>query len=238
MLINTPPPARAPRQRPPDDDWYEDYYADRLAAGRRLAERLQAYRGGRALILALPPGGVVVAGELAHALRLPLDVLIGREFSVPLHPAVAGGAICEGGGLCLNRAALRLPDVCQADIWREVRRARHELADLVLRYRGDRVLPSMSRRPVILVDESLGDGLVQLAALQSLHYAHVHHCVVATPRATAAAIQRVARFADELVALELLESDRDGDDLHWRRSIGDDETPALLERCRMRSVVR
>lgn len=238
MLTNTSPPARARRQPPPDDDWYEDCYADRLAAGRHLAERLQAYRGGRALILALPPGGVVVAGELAHALRLPLDVLIGRSFSAPLHPAVVAGAICEGGGLCLNRAALRLPDVAPADVWREVRRARHELADLVLHYRGDRALPPMSRRPVILVDESLGDGLVQLAAIQSLRYAHVHRCIVATPWATAAAVERVARFTDELIALEVLGDNRDGDELHWNRLIGDDETPALLDRCRMRSVVR
>ena len=238
MLTNSAPSVRAPYPRTPDDDDYEDCYFDRLAAGRRLAERLQAYRGGRALVLALPPGGVIVAGELAHALRLPLDVLVAREFHVPLHPAVVAGAISEGGGLCLNRTALRLPDVTPAAIWGEVRRARHDLVDLVLRYRGDRTLPPMSRRPVILVDDSLGDGLVQLAALQSLRHAHVHHCVVATPRGTTSAIQRVARLADELVALEILENAQPSDDIYWHRPLGDDETPALLDRCRMRSVVR
>lgn len=238
MLTNSAPLARAPHARPPDDDYYEDCYADRLAAGRRLAERLQAYRGGRALVLALPPGGVIVGGELAHALRLPLDVLVAREFHAPLHPATVAGAISEGGGLCLNRTALRLPGVTPAAIWGEVQRARLDLVDLVLRYRGERSLPPMGRRPVILVDDSLGDGLVQLAALQSLRHAHVHHCVVATPRGTAPAVQRVARLADELVALEVLDVAQPGDDFYWHRPLGDDETPALLERWRMRSVVR
>ena len=238
MLTNSALSARAPHTRLPDDDYYEDCYADRLAAGRRLAERLQAYRGGRALVLALPPGGVIVGGELAHALRLPLDVLVAREFHAPLHPAVVAGAISEGGGLCLNRAALRLPGVTPTVVWSEVQRARLGLVDLVMRYRGERVLPPMSRRPIILVDDSLGDGLVQLAALQSLRHAHVHHCVVATPRGTAPAVQRVARLADELVALEIVEVASSNDDFYWHRPLGDDETPALLDRCRMRSVVR
>ncbi len=114
MLTQPVLSGRITRPPLPDDDWYEDRYADRLAAGRRLAERLQAFRGGRALVLALPPGGVVVAGELARALRLPLDVMLARAFSAPLYPAVVAGAISEGGGLCFNRMALRLPGITPA----------------------------------------------------------------------------------------------------------------------------
>jgi putative phosphoribosyl transferase len=221
----------------PPDDWYDDCYADRVTAGRRLAERLSAYRGSRALVLALPPGGVLVAGELAHALRLPLDVLVAREFSAPHYPAIVAGALSEGGGLCLNRVALRLPKVTPDEMWIEARRMRAELAELVVRYRGDRPLPALGRRLVILVDDGLGDGLPQLAALQSLRQAHVRRCVVATPRATKAAQQCVARQCDDLIALEVIE-DGDAGAGAWRRLVGDDETPALLERCRGRAIAR
>src|SRR5205814_1063652 len=62
------------------------------------AEQLHAYRGDRALVLALPPGGVAVAGELAHALRLPLDVLVAHSMRRPIrhlwwgHSARAAGS--------------------------------------------------------------------------------------------------------------------------------------------------
>jgi hypothetical protein len=80
----------------------EDRYADRAATGRRLAELLFRYQGGRALVLALPPGGVAVAGELARVLRLPLEVLVARDLVVHPYPAVVVGALSEGGGLYLN----------------------------------------------------------------------------------------------------------------------------------------
>src|SRR5262245_51124264 len=78
----------------------DDRYADRAAAGRQLAELLQRYRGSYAVVLALPPGGVAVAGELAHALRLPLDVLVARTFVIRAQPTLTAGALSEGGGLC------------------------------------------------------------------------------------------------------------------------------------------
>jgi putative phosphoribosyl transferase len=81
----------------------DDRYADRAAVGRRLAELLLRYRGGRALVLALPPGGVAVAGELARALRLPFDVLVARELVVRPYPAVVAGALSEGGGCVSTR---------------------------------------------------------------------------------------------------------------------------------------
>jgi putative phosphoribosyl transferase len=210
------------------NDWPDERYADRELAGRQLAERLFAYRGGRALVLALPPGGIIVGYELARALRLPLDVLVGREFNTPPYPAIAAGAICEGGGLCLNRAVLRLPSVTPEVVWDEARRAREELVDLVERYRGDRPLPPLGRRPIILVDDGLGDGLLQLASIQSLRRAHARRCVVATPHATSAAARHVTHVADELVTLDAVGEEHDDQAIHWRYLLGDDEMALLL----------
>ena len=117
---------------------YDDHYADRAAAGRQLAERLQRYRGSSGVVLALPPAGIAVAGERAHALRLPLDVLRARTFVVRQYPTLAAGALSEGGGLCFNAAVLRLPGVAPHALWREARRTHHELAALALSYRHGR----------------------------------------------------------------------------------------------------
>lgn len=210
----------------------DDRYEDRALAGRQLAARLQRYRGGPGIVLALPPGGVAVAGELARALRLSLDVLVAREFQVPTYPSLVAGGVSEGGGLCFNRAALRLPGVSLATFWREARYARDEVAGLIESYRMGRRLLTFGRRPVILVDDGLGSGMAQLAALQALRHFRAQSCIVATPVGTKAAVQRVARWADTVVALASVEDELLSGGRHWQQALGDDEAAVLLERCR------
>jgi putative phosphoribosyl transferase len=210
----------------------DDRHADREAAGRELAVLLQLYRGGRAIVLALPPGGVAAGGALARALRLPLDVLIAREFVIQPYPASVAGALSEGGGLCVNAALLRLPGVPLAGLWSEARRARQEIEWLVATYRHGRPLPPLSRRPVILVDDGLSNGL-QLAALAALRHYHPQRCIVATPYGTPSALRRVARMADELVTLTHVDDQRQDASKHWQHTLGDDEAAALLHDLRL-----
>src|SRR5688572_23291416 len=79
-------------------------FRDRTDAGRNLAAWLRTYIGEPSVIvLALPRGGVPVAYEIAHALRLPLDVFLVRKIGAPLHPELAMGAIAEGGVRVMNQ---------------------------------------------------------------------------------------------------------------------------------------
>jgi putative phosphoribosyl transferase len=215
----------------------DDRYADRAAAGRELAALLQPYRGGRAIVLALPPGGVAAGGELARVLRLPLDVLIGREFFIRPYPAIVAGALSEGGGLCVNAALLRLPGVSLAGIWIEARRAYRENKSLVAAYRNGRALPSLGRRPVILVDDGLNSGLLQLAALAALRHYHPQRCIVATPFGTPAALGHIARMADELVTLTHGTGERQDAITHWQHALGDDDAAALLHHWQMDAAI-
>ena len=58
-------------------------FTDRREAGRLLADLLQAYANrADVMVLALPRGGVPVAYQIAHTLRVPLDVLIVRKIGV------------------------------------------------------------------------------------------------------------------------------------------------------------
>jgi putative phosphoribosyl transferase len=212
---------------------YPDRYSDRFAAGRQLAERLHHYRGSRAIVLALPPGGVAVAAEVARMLRLPLSVLAARDLRVRPYPAVVAGALSEAGGLCLNRAALRLPGMSLQGVWREAGLVRGEIAQLIQRYRGGGLLPSCIRRSVILVDDGLGSGLIQLAALQTLRRFHPQQCIVATPWGTTTAIQRVARYADVVVALANGADGSTDSVFHWWSPLGDDDAVELLDLCRL-----
>jgi predicted phosphoribosyltransferase len=208
----------------------DDRYAAHAAAGRALATLLQRYRGGRAIVLALPPGGVAVGGALARALRLPLDVLIARELVIRPYPAIVAGALSEGGGFCVNAALLRLPGASLAEIWREARGMRQEIEALVQAYRHGRTLPALGRRPIILVDDGLGNGLLQLAALAALRHAHAQRCIVATPYGTPAALGRIAQLADEIVTPAFGSEERQDALAHGRHDLDDDAAIALLQR--------
>jgi putative phosphoribosyl transferase len=214
-----------------------DRYADRAAAGRALATLLLPYRGGRAIVLALPPGGVVAGGELARALRLPLDVLIAREFVIRPYPTIVAGALSEGGGLCVNAALLRLPGVSSTGLWSEARRAYRENKSLIAAYRNGHALPSLGRRPVILVDDGLGNGLLQLAALAALRHYHPQRCIVATPYGTPSALAHIARMADELVTLTHGTGERQDTSTHWQHAPGDEDAAALLHRWQLASAL-
>src|SRR6266540_3940870 len=149
------------------------------------------------------PSDCCTSAAVARVLRLPQNILVARELHVDPYPEVAAGGLSEGSGLCINRAALRLPGMSLQAIWAEARIVRDDVALLVQQYRAGRPLPTCSRRPVILVDDRLGAGLSQLAALQALRRLHPQQCIVAVRAGDEAALQRVARQADLVIALEV-----------------------------------
>src|SRR5881392_983346 len=117
-----------------------DVFADRAAAGRALAPLIGArLRAGEpAIVLGLPRGGVPVAAEVAHALHLPLDVLLVRKLGVPGHEELAFGALAAGGVRVVNADVVELSHLDDAAMDAVVDRERTELARRERRYRGDR----------------------------------------------------------------------------------------------------
>ena len=72
-------------------------FKDRSDAGRQLAKALASYKDGRPIILAVPRGGVPVAGEVAAVLSAPVDLILVRKIGVPSQPELAMGAVVDGG---------------------------------------------------------------------------------------------------------------------------------------------
>ena len=60
-----------------------------------------------AIVIALPPGGVVEGCDICLALALPLDVLITRKLGTPWNPELAMGAIAETGYVHMNSDVMR-----------------------------------------------------------------------------------------------------------------------------------
>ena len=154
-------------------------FADRAAAGRRLADALPDIPD--AVVAGLTRGGVPVAAEVARALRAPLDVVVVRKVGHPDQPEYALGAVSEDGVI--------LPDDVPADL------AAQQLAlarELAARLRGGRPPRALAGRAAVVVDDGLATGRSMTAALTSAQRRGAERVVVAVPVASGPAFRALA----------------------------------------------
>lgn len=177
-------------------------FADRIDAGRQLAERLLHLRSEDVVGLGLPRGGVPVAFEVARALSVPLDVIVVRKLGVPSQPGLGMGAIGEDGERIINREVLGVASVTERDLAGVEKRERLELERRALRYRWDRPRIPLTRRTAIVVDDGIATGSTARAACQVARAHGATHVVLAVPVAPRDRTLEIGDGADELVCVE------------------------------------
>jgi predicted phosphoribosyltransferase len=177
-------------------------FFDRVDAGRQLAEALAAYSGrSDVVVLGLPRGGVPVAREVARRLGTPLDVFLVRKLGVPGHPELAMGAIAEGGVEVLSDDLIHELGIPQRMVQQVAVRERMELDRRDALYRDGRPLPAIRGRVVILIDDGLATGATMQAAVTALRRHEPARIVAAVPVGARETVDRLSRFADEVVCL-------------------------------------
>ncbi|HJQ48047.1 MAG TPA: alpha/beta family hydrolase [Amycolatopsis sp.] len=177
-------------------------FTDRRDAGRRLARRLQAYRGDKTVVLGLPRGGVPVAAEVADALGAALDVILVRKLGVPFQPELAAGAIGEGGVRVLDRETVTQLQLTGDELAAVERTEREELRRRAERFRGDRSPVPLLGRVAIIVDDGVATGSTARAACQVARAHGAARVVLAVPLGARDAIHSLRGAADEIVCLE------------------------------------
>jgi putative phosphoribosyl transferase len=176
-------------------------FEDRHDAGRRLARRLERLRGQNLIVLGLPRGGVSVAAEVADALHAPLDVTVVRKLGAPDDPELALGAIGESETMVLDLDVIRLSGVSAAALAEVERRERARLTDQVRRYRGQRSVPTLIGRTVVIVDDGIATGATAKAACQMAQAEGASQVILAVPVAAADAVQKLQDVADEVISV-------------------------------------
>jgi putative phosphoribosyl transferase len=178
-------------------------FLNRADAGRHLAARLTAYaRHPDVVVLALPRGGVPVAFEVAQALQVPLDVFLVRKLGVPGHPELAMGAIASGSVRILTQDIIEELHIPPESIEMVTAQERAELQRREQLYRGDRPLPDLRNRIVILIDDGLATGATMEAAVEAARAYGPARVVVAAPVGAAQTCQRLRQHADEVICAE------------------------------------
>ena len=177
-------------------------FRNREEAGRILADELSRYRNDpTALILALPRGGVAVGYQLSLALQIPLDVFITRKIGAPGNPEYAIGAVTETGSHYLNQEAVSSFGLSQHELNRLIQVQEKEIARRRNLYREGRLLPQLTGRTVLLVDDGIATGSTFMASALAIRSLQPRHLVGVIPVGPPSTIREVRSHVDELVVL-------------------------------------
>ena len=177
-------------------------FADRVAAGRRLAERLEHLRDQDVVVLGLPRGGVPVAFEVAEALDAPLDVIVVRKLGVPSQPELAMGAIGEGGVRVLDAGVLAHAQVAEEELRTVERRERAMLEARVTRLRRGRERIDLNDRIAVIVDDGIATGSTARVACEVARRLGAAEVVLGVPVAPAETVHDLMG-ADEVVRVSV-----------------------------------
>jgi len=206
-------------------------FADRVEAGRLLAQHVARLGLVAPLVLALPRGGVPVAAEVARALHAPLDVLMVRKIGAPGQRELAVAAVVDGDHpeIVVDEETLRLSGADMRYVQDEAQQELREIERRRALYLRGRAPQPLAGRSLVLIDDGIATGTTVRAALKALRRAQPARLVLAVPVAPADTIEALRGEVDELVCLSQPEFFH-AVGVHYRdfRQVEDDEVIDLL----------
>ena len=175
-------------------------FADRVEAGKKLADALKQYKGGETVVYALPRGGVVLGIEVAKELGALLDLLIPRKIGHPSNEEYAIAAVTETGDAAKNEDEVR--NVDPAWFVRVIEEQRTEAKRRREKYLAGRPTVAVENKTAIIVDDGMATGLTLKAAILELKLRHPKKIVIAVPVAPKDTVDDIKKTVDEVVALD------------------------------------
>jgi len=173
-------------------------FRDREHAGEIMAAMLNRYAGARAILFAVPSGGVPVAAVMAERLRLRLEVAVVSKITLPWNTEAGYGAVAFDGSVLLNRGILSRTGLSKEQIEESQRETLEKVERRLREFRGDRPLPDLETTTAILIDDGLASGFTMLAAIGALRAIGGQDVIVAVPTASETAVELVAPAAESL----------------------------------------
>ncbi|MHC4693469.1 MAG: phosphoribosyltransferase [Planctomycetota bacterium] len=156
-------------------------FKDRQDAGFRLSKMLEAYNASNAVVLAVPAGGVPVAAVVAEDLNLVLDVAVVSKMTLPWSTETGFGAVAFDGTIRLNERLLAGLGLTEEEIKQGIKFTTSKVQRRLREFRGDRPMPELAEREVILVDDGIASGFTLRVAVEALKNKAVNEIIIAVP---------------------------------------------------------
>ena len=177
-------------------------FENRTDAGKKLAEKLQDYKGEDVIVLALPRGGVVLGYEIAKSLGAPLDLIITRKIGHPDNPEYAICAVAEDGHtLCNEVERSNINDEWFDKVVVEEQEEAKRRRKLYLK--GKR--KNIKGKTVIIVDDGIATGLTLRLAIMEAKHSNPKKIIVAVPVAPKDVAGEIEKSVDGFIALQIPE---------------------------------
>ncbi len=197
-----PPPFTGPSLDRSRDVESRGRFRTRRDAGVALAQALGAFANrDDVVVLALSPGAVLVAHEVARALHARLDLYLTATVAAPSHPTLAVGIVTSDGRIVLSRelmSRLALPFALVRDA---IVQARADLDRRERAYRASRARLPLRGRTVLLVCDGLVTGARMRGAAAAVRTAGAARVVAAVPVGAPEVCALVRRGTDDCVCL-------------------------------------
>ncbi|MGA2680873.1 MAG: phosphoribosyltransferase family protein [Candidatus Bathyarchaeia archaeon] len=179
-------------------------FRDRFQAGKLLAEKLREYcQEKNAIVLAIPAGGIPVGNVIAKELAVPMDVVIVRKTQIPWNTEAGFGAVTWDGETILNEPLVEQLGLTNEEIEESISKAKRNVQERLRKFRGDKCLPQLRDKIIILVDDGLASGFTMLAAVRSARKSQPKKIIVAVPTASLGAVELLMPEVDEIVCLNI-----------------------------------
>lgn len=176
-------------------------FHDRYDAGKRLGEKLEAYRGQNVEVFAMPRGGVPLGAEIAGSLKVPLNLIITKKIGHPHNPEYAVGAVSEMGSVVYNQD--EISEISPLWLEQEIKNLREEINRRRSVYLPGRCPTDLGGKTVVIVDDGIATGYTMAAAIEDLKKTKPTKIVVAIPVVPEEIALRIAGSVDELVSLRI-----------------------------------
>ena len=183
-------------------------YRDRLHAGEQLAVDVQSLLGNqirnnfqdKAIVLAIPRGGVIIGDFIASKLDIKLDIVVSRKIGSPENPEFAIGAVMPDGNYFLN-SRMNEFNISERYIQREAKAQLKEIHRRLMSYRGTTDYnKEFDNKIVILVDDGVATGSTLIASAKWIKTNfNCRMLIIAVPVAPPEILNDLLQLADQVI---------------------------------------
>lgn len=184
------------------------YYFNRAEAGRKLAEKLEAYNSEPTSIVALGQGGVLVGAQIAMRLHSNLLILLTEKIMLPGEPTPLASLTTDTTTFNSIYSSGEVEELV-GEYHNLIEEQRNEKKRSLnkLSVEGAQVSKEKLRnRVIILVSDGMQNGSVLEVAADFLKPIKIKKLIIAVPIASVSAVDKMHLICDEICCLDTVEN--------------------------------